>query len=95
VSSLESFARYHAESAQLWERQAMIKARGVAGEAGLLGEIETIIERFVYARPLDDAEVAEIHRLRMRLERELAGDERAEFNIDGPWRSARHRVQGR
>jgi glutamate-ammonia-ligase adenylyltransferase len=26
VSSLESFARYHAESAQLWERQAMIKA---------------------------------------------------------------------
>jgi glutamate-ammonia-ligase adenylyltransferase len=81
VSSLESFARYHAESAQLWERQAMIKARGVAGEAGLLGEIETIIERFVYARPLDDAEVAEIHRLRMRLERELAGDERAEFNI--------------
>lgn len=81
VSSLESFARYHAESAQLWERQAMIKARGVAGEAALAREVEAIIERFVYARALDDDEVAEIHRLRMRLERELAGDERAEFNI--------------
>jgi len=81
VSSLESFARYHAESAQLWERQAMIKARGVAGEAALLREVEAIIERFVYARSLRDDEVAEIHRLRMRLERELAGDERDEFNI--------------
>jgi glutamate-ammonia-ligase adenylyltransferase len=81
VSSLESFARYHAESAQLWERQAMIKARGVAGEPALRSEVETIIDRFVYAQPLRDDEVAEIHRLRMRLEHELAGDERAEFNI--------------
>ena len=59
----------------------MIKARGVAGEAALLREVEAIIQRFVYARPVTDEEVAEIHRLRMRLERELAGDERAEFNI--------------
>ena len=81
VSSLESFARYHAESAQLWERQAMIKARGVAGEPGLNREVETIVTRFVYARPLGDDEVAEIHRLRMRLERELGGDEREGFNI--------------
>jgi len=81
VSSLESFARYHAESAHLWERQAMIKARGVAGDPDLAIEVEAIVQRFVYARPLGDDEVAEIHRLRMRLERELAGDERAEFNI--------------
>ena len=81
VSSLESFARYHAESAQLWERQAMIKARGGRRRAALCSEVEAIVERFVYARPLRDDEVAEIHRLRMRLERELAGDERAEFNV--------------
>lgn len=81
VSSLESFARYHAESAHLWERQAMIKARGVAGDESLATEVEAIVARFVYARPLRDEEVDEIHRLRMRLERELAGDERAEFNI--------------
>jgi len=81
VSSLESFARYHAASAQLWERQAMIKARAVAGDPTLLSEVEEIITRFVYAAPLGDAEVAEIHRLRMRMERELGGDERAEFNI--------------
>ena len=81
VSSLESFGRYHAESAQLWERQAMIKARGVAGESALRDEVEAIVERFVYARSLRDDEIDEIHRLRMRLEHELAGDERAEFNV--------------
>ncbi len=81
VSSLESFARYHAESSQLWERQAMIKARAVIGDPALMAEVEGVIERFVYARPLATAEVAEIHRLRMRMEHELAGDERAEFNI--------------
>ncbi len=81
VSSLESFARYHAGSSQLWERQAMIKARAVAGEPDLGGEVEAIIERFVYARALSDHEVGEIHRLRMRMERELAGDERVEFNV--------------
>jgi glutamate-ammonia-ligase adenylyltransferase len=81
VSSLESFGRYHAESSQLWERQAMIKARAVAGDAGLGEEVEAIVDRFVYARPLAADQVAEIHRLRMRLERELAGDEREEANV--------------
>ncbi|MBI3767530.1 MAG: bifunctional [glutamate--ammonia ligase]-adenylyl-L-tyrosine phosphorylase/[glutamate--ammonia-ligase] adenylyltransferase [Deltaproteobacteria bacterium] len=81
VSSLEAFSRYHAGSSQLWERQALIKARAVTGEPPLMCEVESIIERFVYARPLDDAEVAEIHRLRMRMERELAGSELHGFNV--------------
>jgi glutamate-ammonia-ligase adenylyltransferase len=81
VSSLEAFSRYHAESSQLWERQALIKARAVTGDPALMGEVETIIERFVYTAPLSDDEIGEIHRLRMRMERELAGDEREGFNI--------------
>ncbi len=81
VSSLEAFSRYHAGSSQLWERQALIKARAITGDPALMCEVEGIIERFVYATPLGDAEVAEIHRLRMRMERELAGSERHEFNV--------------
>jgi glutamate-ammonia-ligase adenylyltransferase len=81
VSSRAAFSRYHAESSQLWERQALIKARAIAGDATLMAEVDAIIERFVYARPLRDDEIAEIHRLRMRMERELAGDERRGFNI--------------
>jgi len=81
VSSLDAFARYHAESAQLWERQAMIKARAVAGDPALGCEVEAIVERFVYGEGLSDEGVAEIHRLRMRMEHELAGRERDELNV--------------
>jgi glutamate-ammonia-ligase adenylyltransferase len=81
VTSLDAFARYHAESAQLWERQALIKARAAAGDPELGAEVERIVERFVYAEALSDEGVAEIHRLRMRMERELAGNERTRFNI--------------
>jgi glutamate-ammonia-ligase adenylyltransferase len=80
VSSLDAFSRYHATSSQLWERQALIKARAVAGDPTLMADVEPIIERFVYAAPLHDDEVAEIHRLRMRMEHELAGDERRGYN---------------
>lgn len=81
VTSLEAFSRYHATSSRLWERQALIKARAITGDAPLMKEVEGIIERFVYAAPLGDEDVAEIHRLRMRMERELAGDERHGFNV--------------
>ena len=81
VSSLEAFSRYHAESSQIWERQALIKARAVTGDPALMREVEAITERFVYAASLRDDEIREIHRLRMRMERELAGDEREGFNI--------------
>ena len=81
VSSLDAFSRYHTESSQLWERQALIKARAVTGDPALMREVETITERFVYAATLRDDEIREIHRLRMRMERELAGDEREGFNI--------------
>ena len=81
VSSIEAFSRYHAHSSQLWERQALIKARAITGDPALMREVEGIVERFVYATPLGDAEVAEIHRLRMRMERELAGSEEHGFNV--------------
>jgi glutamate-ammonia-ligase adenylyltransferase len=81
VTSREAFERYHATSSQLWERQALIKARAITGDPELMREVEAITERFVYATPLLDDQVAEIYRLRMRMERELAGDEDRGFNI--------------
>src|SRR5262249_10635258 len=81
VTSREAFEQYHATSSQLWERQALIKARATTGDPALMREVEAITERFVYATPLRDEQVAEIHRLRMRMERELAGDEDRGFNV--------------
>jgi glutamate-ammonia-ligase adenylyltransferase len=78
VSSLEAFAAYHRSGARLWERQALIKARVVAGPPALGARLEAIVAEFVYGRGLSPAEVAEIAGVRARIERERgAADEQA------------------
>jgi glutamate-ammonia-ligase adenylyltransferase len=81
VSSLEAFREYHRTSSQLWERQALIKTRYVAGDATLGHTIEAITENFAYGRSLSDEEIGEIHHLRMRMERELAREDETRFNL--------------
>jgi glutamate-ammonia-ligase adenylyltransferase len=81
VSSLASFARYHQTNSQLWERQALIKARVVAGDAELNEPIEALLEQYAYGETIDAAGVAEIDRLRTRMEQELAKEWQGHFNI--------------
>jgi glutamate-ammonia-ligase adenylyltransferase len=81
VSSLEAFREYHKSSSLLWERQALIKARFVAGNPALGKKIERIAESFAYGQGLTPDGVGEIHHLRMRMERELAGEGENRFNL--------------
>jgi glutamate-ammonia-ligase adenylyltransferase len=71
VSSLDGFASYHAGSAQVWERQALLRARPIAGGARL-AEGFVALRREILIRPLPDDVGGEIHRIRLRMERELA-----------------------
>jgi glutamate-ammonia-ligase adenylyltransferase len=72
VSSLASWRRYHAESAQLWEHQALIKLRPVAGDPALGAEVARLAAETVYGAPHDARQVAEaITQMRDRIEREL------------------------
>jgi glutamate-ammonia-ligase adenylyltransferase len=81
VSSLEAFAAYHATSARVWERQALIKARPLAGPAALRAELEVVVDRFVYGRGLERTEVEEIAHMRDRIERERGGGDDDEVRI--------------
>ncbi|MBI3300771.1 MAG: bifunctional [glutamate--ammonia ligase]-adenylyl-L-tyrosine phosphorylase/[glutamate--ammonia-ligase] adenylyltransferase, partial [Deltaproteobacteria bacterium] len=81
VSSLAAFVRYHQTSSQLWEHQALIKARVVAGDFTLRDLVAEVLERFAYATEIDAAGVAEIDRLRGRMEQELAREKVDRFNI--------------
>jgi glutamate-ammonia-ligase adenylyltransferase len=65
----------------LWERQALIKTRHVAGDAMLGKEVESITAAFAYAKALEREDIGEIHHLRMRMERELAGEDESRFNL--------------
>lgn len=71
VTSLASFDRYHEGSAQVWERQALLRARPVAG-GGRLGRAFEERRLRILARPLPEDFRAEIHRIRLRVESELA-----------------------
>jgi len=81
VSSLEGFRRYHVSSAQVWERQALIKARPVVGDPALADAVAAIVTAFVYRAPLTADEAREIRRLRQRMERELARESHERINI--------------
>jgi glutamate-ammonia-ligase adenylyltransferase len=81
VSSLDAFREYHKSSSLLWERQALIKARFVAGDPTLGKKIEEIANSFAYGQGLTREGVGEIHHLRMRMERELANEGESRFNL--------------
>ncbi|HEY6837636.1 MAG TPA: bifunctional [glutamate--ammonia ligase]-adenylyl-L-tyrosine phosphorylase/[glutamate--ammonia-ligase] adenylyltransferase [Geobacteraceae bacterium] len=81
VTSMESFRNYHRHEAQIWERQALTKARVVLGESPLKEEVEAICRDTVYGSGADDDVRREIHRLRMRMEMELAREKEGSYNI--------------
>ncbi len=69
VVSLEAFARYQAEQAEAWERQALVKARACAGDADLGERVTAVARAAAYERGAPAAD--RMHHLRMRMEREL------------------------
>lgn len=71
VVSLDAFARYHAGEAALWERQALLRARPVAGDADLGEAFVALRERILLEPLLPDARQAICH-VRDRMEQELA-----------------------
>ena len=81
VCSLDAYREYHQSTSQLWERQALIKTRCIAGDASLGKTVESVIEQGAYSTGLTREGVGEIHHLRMRMERELAGEDESRFNL--------------
>ncbi len=81
VTSLDSFLEYHRKEAQIWERQALTKARVVLGDQMLASQLHDIIRHTIYGSTTDDEGRDEIHRLRMRMENELAKEKDGSYNI--------------
>lgn len=81
VTSLESFLEYHRKEAQNWERQALTKARVVLGDEVLASKLNDVIRHTVYGRSINESGRREIHRLRMRMENELAKETDGSYNI--------------
>ena len=63
-----AFVAYWERWAKTWEFQALLKARPVAGDLGLGGELLTAAEPFVWPEHLDPDVVAEVREMKSRIE---------------------------
>jgi glutamate-ammonia-ligase adenylyltransferase len=81
VASLRASEVYYEAYGQTWERQALIKARPVAGDADLGRAFLAMVVPFVYRQHLDHAAVAEIAAMRDRIALNVAADRRGERNV--------------
>jgi [glutamine synthetase] adenylyltransferase / [glutamine synthetase]-adenylyl-L-tyrosine phosphorylase len=81
VTSLASFVEYHAREADLWERQALIRARVVYAEPALALRIDEALAARAWTASLGDEGMAEIAHLRSRVENELSGEGDGRLNI--------------
>ena len=68
--SLEGYRTYHRRWAQTWERQALLRARVVAGDAGVGRRFLELADEVLWGRPVTEDQVREIRRMKARIERE-------------------------
>ncbi|WP_439690796.1 bifunctional [glutamine synthetase] adenylyltransferase/[glutamine synthetase]-adenylyl-L-tyrosine phosphorylase [Curtobacterium sp. SP.BCp] len=70
VRTLDSYAAYYARWSLTWEAQALLRARGAVGDAGLLRDFEHLADRTRYPERIDDHAVREVRRIKARVESE-------------------------
>jgi glutamate-ammonia-ligase adenylyltransferase len=81
VSSFTGWKNYHDESSQLWERQALIKLRAVAGDAALGRLVEDHARDVVFSRAAPARLAEDIDAMRARIEKELAKESPGAYDI--------------
>ncbi|MCH6470611.1 bifunctional [glutamine synthetase] adenylyltransferase/[glutamine synthetase]-adenylyl-L-tyrosine phosphorylase [Sinomonas terrae] len=70
VRSLDSFAEYYRRWALVWEWQALLRARPMAGDDGLAADFMRLADSVRYPEHLSQADITEIRRIKARVEAE-------------------------
>ncbi len=81
ILSLEGYRAYLADRAELWERQALIKARFCAGDETVAGRFAELIRPFVFRPGLDPAIVGEVRKMKAAIDRSLRSKGGEERNV--------------
>ena len=81
VVSEEALLKYHSGATQIWERQALTKARAVAGDLDFGAKVVRKLWDELYARELTPFDVDEMLRIRGRMEVEIAKEDATRYNI--------------
>ena len=86
VRSLDAYRAYYEKWSDIWETQALLRARPVAGDAQLCADFESMADTVRYTNDISDEGVREIRRIKSRVE-----TERLPFGAD----PSRHTKLGR
>ena len=70
VRSLESYRAYYARWSLTWEAQALLRARGVVGDAPLIEAFETLADEVRFPVAISEQDVREVRRIKARVESE-------------------------
>ncbi|WP_336659452.1 bifunctional [glutamine synthetase] adenylyltransferase/[glutamine synthetase]-adenylyl-L-tyrosine phosphorylase [Leucobacter sp. USHLN153] len=70
VRSLESYRAYYGRWSVTWEAQALLRARPVAGDAGLGRDFIALADEIRYPQSFGDAATREVRRIKARVEAE-------------------------
>jgi glutamate-ammonia-ligase adenylyltransferase len=70
VRSLESYRAYYRRWSLTWEAQALLRARGVAGESFLITDFETLADEVRFPVKISAQDVREVKRIKARVESE-------------------------
>jgi [glutamine synthetase] adenylyltransferase / [glutamine synthetase]-adenylyl-L-tyrosine phosphorylase len=80
--SLKAFEGYYERWAQVWERQALLRGRFVAGDPDVGERFGQLADQFVWSSPIGEADIVEIRRMKARIERErVPPGEDPEFHL--------------
>jgi glutamate-ammonia-ligase adenylyltransferase len=70
VRSLDSYAEYYRRWSLVWEAQALLRARPIAGDDELAADFVSLVDPIRYPDSLSDQDVREIRRVKARVESE-------------------------
>ena len=79
--SLDGYRAYLADRAELWERQALIKARFCAGDPAVAARFLEMVRPFVFRPGLDAAIVGEVRRMKDAIDQSLRAKGSSRRNV--------------
>jgi [glutamine synthetase] adenylyltransferase / [glutamine synthetase]-adenylyl-L-tyrosine phosphorylase len=80
--SVAAYQTYYSRWAQLWERQALLRGRFVAGDPDVGRKFHEVADAFVWDAPLTKEQVREIRRMKARIEHErIPAGEDPQFHL--------------
>ena len=68
--SLDAYRAYYARWSLTWEAQALLRARGVAGDAGLIRDFIELADTVRYPQEISERDIREVKRIKARVENE-------------------------